>query len=56
MRYRHIRDEEPYFHRIAQMLDLLETKKFTGLMGAMDTRYVAQVADAKAVVLGSGKI
>ena len=27
MRYRHIRDEEPYFHRIAQMLDLLETKK-----------------------------
>ena len=27
MRYRHIRDEEPYFHQIAQMLDLLETKK-----------------------------
>jgi hypothetical protein len=27
MRYRHIQDEEPYFHRIAQILDLLETKK-----------------------------
>ena len=27
MRYRHIQDEEPYFHRIAQTLELLDTKK-----------------------------
>ena len=27
MRYRHIQDEEPCFHRIAQMFDLLEAKK-----------------------------
>ena len=33
MRYRHIRDEEPYFHRIAQMLDLLETKKVHRING-----------------------
>lgn len=27
MRYGHIQDEEPYFHRIAQTLELLDTKK-----------------------------
>ena len=30
---RHIRDEEPYFHRVAQMLDLLETKKVHRING-----------------------
>ena len=30
---RHIQDEEPYFHRIAQMLDLLETKKVHRING-----------------------
>ena len=30
---RDIRDEEPYFHRIAQMLDLLETKKVHRING-----------------------
>ena len=33
MRYRHIQGEEPYFHRIAQMLDLLETKKVHRING-----------------------